>query len=209
MEALVHTLVEKSKFKSPYVVGISGIDGAGKGYIGAQLCEQIRARGVRCELIGIDGWLAEPEQRFSDEDPGLHFLNHGIRFDEFERLLFRPLSVTGEIDLVAQHSGPSHEAGLEDFHYDLEDVEVILFEGIFLFQERFEFDYRVWIDCTYQTALHRAIERSQEGVSEEQLRKDCETIYFAAQRFHQKRDKPREVCDLIYPNDMSLQKLSH
>lgn len=41
MRSLIHTIIQKSRLKSPYLVGVSGIDGSGKGYISKKLHAQI------------------------------------------------------------------------------------------------------------------------------------------------------------------------
>ena len=76
-------------------------------------------------------------------------------------------------------------------------------EGIFLFKQglREYFDLRVWIDCSFSTALARALERRQEGLPPAATTAAYETIYFPAQRIHTELDNPRESADLIFDND--------
>ena len=201
MRSLVHTIIQKSRLKSPYVVGVSGIDGSGKGYISKKLSNQISATGRSCSLIGIDGWLQPPNKRFSEHDPGRYFYECGFRFDEMQRQLYKPLCSSGSVDLVAKHSDPSGNEEMVDYHYQIHQSDVIIFEGIFLFQNRFTFDYSVWIECSYETALDRALKRNQEGLPEEEIRSDYHNIYFAAQKIHLEADDPRGKCDYIFLND--------
>lgn len=201
MRSLVHTIIQKSRLKSPYIVGVSGIDGSGKGYISQKLHAQIGAAGLSCSLIGIDGWLQPPSKRFSECDPGGYFYKHGFRFDELQTQLFEPLCRSGRVDFVAKHADPTNSEEMVDYRYQIHRPDVIIFEGIFLFQDRFKFDYSVWIECSYKTALDRAIERNQEDLPEEQIRSDYLAIYFAAQKIHIETDKPRSRCDFILLND--------
>jgi len=201
MKSLVHTLVQKSRFRSPYVVGISGIDGSGKGYITQQLQKEISTAGLSCEAIGIDGWLQPPSLRFSRHNPGEHFYQQGFRFDEMKTHLYDPLYETGWVDLVANHADPTNSEEMVKYHYKVSGPDIIIFEGIFLFQDRFRFDFSIWIECSYETAMQRALARNQEGLPDERIRKDYNDIYFAAQRIHLKRDNPRGRCDFIFLND--------
>jgi uridine kinase len=79
-----------------------------------------------------------------------------------------------------------------------------LLEGIFLFKPTYRhyFDLKVWIDCSFATALQRTIARAQEGLSPAETKRAFETIYFPAQRLHLERDKPREHADVIFDNDI-------
>lgn len=87
-----------------------------------------------------------------------------------------------------------------------DDVEVVLIDGIFLLRREFrsEFDLTIWVDCTFDTALRRALSRGQERLPPEDVVRDYETIYFAAQRIHSDRDEPRTYSDLIVRNDPLL-----
>ena len=77
-------------------------------------------------------------------------------------------------------------------------------EGIFLFKPQYRkyFDLAIWIDCSFPTALARAIGRAQEGLSPANTIAAYDTIYFPAQRIHLAQDKPRENADLILENDI-------
>ena len=69
------------------LVGLSGIDASGKGYLATKLENLLCQAGLKVALIGIDGWLNLPHVRFSMARPGEHFYEHGIRLAEmFEQL---------------------------------------------------------------------------------------------------------------------------
>jgi uridine kinase len=201
MRSLIHTIIQKSQVKSPYVVGISGIDGSGKGYVASKVYADLIAEGLSCALVGIDGWLQPPSQRFSQQSPAQHFYDKGFRFDEMQQQLYDPLCRFGRVDVVVKHANPTDSEEMVEYHYQIDHPDVIIFEGIFLFQDRFTFDYSVWVECSYETALERALNRNQEGVSDERIKQDYRTIYFAAQKIHLETDHPRDRCDFIYLND--------
>jgi uridine kinase len=87
--------------------------------------------------------------------------------------------------------------------YDIKNVDVILVEGIFLFKQAYRslFDLAIWVDCTFATALARALQRAQEGLPPAETIAAYETIYFPAQRIHFDQDNPRGSADLILDND--------
>ena len=74
-----------------------------------------------------------------------------------------------------------------------------------MFKRRFSehFDLKVWIDCGFDTALTRAVERNQEGLSPAQTIASYKTIYFPSQRHHFKKDDPRSAADIIVVNDQT------
>lgn len=183
------------------LVGISGIDASGKGFITAKLAEKLRDKNLNAANINIDGWLNLPHIRFNNENPGRHFYEFGIRFDEmFEKLIF-PLQKNRSIKLTANFMEET-AARYRKENYEFKNIDVILLEGIFLFKNEFKnyFDLKIWIECSFKTALKRAVSRSQENLSPEETVKAYETIYFPAQKIHFQNDKPRASADLIFHN---------
>jgi uridine kinase len=66
---------------------------------------------------------------------------------------------------------------------------------------RAHYDLSVWIECSFETALARAMARSQEGLSPEETVRAYQTIYFPAQATHFERHRPYLAVDLIRIND--------
>src|SRR5579871_6708184 len=166
------------------LVAISGIDGSGKGYITGQIDSCLRAQEPRVATINIDGWLHLPDRRFNAERPAEHFLEKGIRFAEMFDQLVLPLRQNRSHRVQASLADATNSAAYRECVYEFTDVAVILQEGIFLLKQAFRgyYDLALWIDCSFETALERALERGQEGLSPESTVRDYETIYFAAQR---------------------------
>ena len=189
------------------LVGISGIDGSGKGYLAAQLQAHLALRGVIPAILNVDGWLNLPEKRFDQNAPAVNFYENAIRFDQFFSQLVLPLrdgrSIHLEADFVEEIA-----SNYRNHTYHFRDVPVVLVEGIFLFKPQYRkyFDLAIWIDCSFPTALVRAIDRAQEGLSPANTIAAYERIYFPAQRIHLDQDKPRENADLIFENDIYTNK---
>lgn len=199
-------IIESSRKRRPpeksLLVGISGIDASGKGFITAKLAKELRKKNSNVAAINIDGWLNLPHVRFNPANPAEHFYRFGIRFEEmFEQLIF-PLREKRSIKLTADFA----EETAKEFRrheYFYEDIDIILLEGIFLFKNSFQkyFDLQIWIECSFETAIKRAIARSQENLTPEETVWAYETIYFPAQKIHFQKDKPKESADLIFVNE--------
>ena len=187
------------------LVGISGIDGSGKGYVAKQLEAHLALHGVIPAILNVDGWLNLPEKRFAPIAAAANFYQNAIRFEEFFTQLIMPLRDQRSIHLVADFAEET-ASRYRKHTYDVRDVAVVLVEGIFLFKPQYRkyFDLAIWIDCSFPTALARAISRAQEGLSPADTIAAYETIYFPAQRIHLKQDRPRENADLIFENDIYL-----
>ena len=187
------------------LVAVSGIDGSGKGYLNAKIVGALQSRGLHVAGINIDGWLNLPQVRFATANPAEHFYQHAIRFEELFAQLVLPLrerrSLRVETDFTEETATQYRK-----HTYAFDDVDVIALEGIYLLKRawRAHYDLSLWIECTFTTALERALARGQEGLSAEATTTAYRTIYFPAQEIHFARDDPRAAATAIVNNDPRL-----
>src|SRR5215475_8332512 len=83
------------------LVGISGIDGSGKGWVTARLETALREAGETPVPINVDGWLDLPSRRFAPHCPAEHFYEHALRLDQAFSEVILPLRGTRSCDTVA------------------------------------------------------------------------------------------------------------
>ena len=188
------------------LVAISGIDGSGKGYLTDKIATLLLKRGLNIANINLDGWLNLPEKRFSKINLPEHFYQHAIRFKElFDQLVF-PLRDRRSIYLKADFTEETATKYRKHI-YSFEEVDIILLEGIYLLKHQFQSYYNLsfWIDCSFETALERAIARSQEGLSPEETIQAYQTIYFPAQKIHFELDRPQQSAIARINNDPRLE----
>ena len=194
------TRLRRNKTRS-LLVAISGIDGCGKSAFGRKLCEELQSRNLNPALINLDAWHTPPEIRFNKKRPGEHFYKHAFRFQDLFGLLIDPLKKNRSIHLKVELI----RLPQNDFYphtYDFCEVDIIVLEGILLLKRelRAQYDFSVWIDCPFETALERAIVRNQEGLSVEELVREYNTIYFPAQKIHLQRDDPKSGATRVINN---------
>ena len=184
------------------LVGLSGIDASGKGYLAERLRGNLEQIGLNVALVGVDGWLNLPRARSSLVDPGLCFYEHGFRLDELFAQLVLPLCANRSLNLEMDYAEQTAHK-YRRHRYTFSRVDIVLLEGIFVFKRelRPHFDLACWIGCTFETAMKRAIQPCQEGLTREETIHVYETIYWPAQHIHFQRDRPRESADLIINND--------
>lgn len=185
-----------------FVVAVSGIDGAGKTTVASAIADGLRARGLSVAIVHLDDWHTARETRFAADDPGGHFYRHAYRFDELFELLVEPLRANRSLALRTTLRRLSDDLAYEH-EYQLADVDVLILDGILLLKRelRSRYDVSVWVECSFETALARAVARNQEGLPADALVRDYATIYFPAQKLHMSRDDPRGHADLVLSSD--------
>jgi uridine kinase len=187
------------------LVALSGIDGAGKGYVAGLLAAALEREGLHAVEIHADGWLNLPSRRFDPDRPAEHFYEHAIRFGPMFAELVLPLkrsrSIRVTVDLASETS-----TEYTRHTFDVSDVDVIVLEGVYLLKRAFRGDYdrAVWVECSFETALERALDRKQEGLSPAETIRAYRTIYFPAEEIHFRRDAPQASADEILVNDPRL-----
>jgi uridine kinase len=204
LEQAVEMIVARApRGRRTLLVALSGIDGSGKSTLASKATERLEGRGLRTARIALDPWHTTWPVRYDATDPGPHFYAHAFRFDELFERLITPLRERRSIRLTLDLIRLVDDAWVP-YTYDFTDVDVILLEGIFLLRRdlRHRYDLAFWVECSFATALARALARNQEGQSEARLRDDYARIYFAAQRHHIALDAPAAHADGVIPNDV-------
>ena len=182
------------------LVAVTGIDGSGKGYVTEKLVTALNKQTINTVSINLDAWHTLPSHRFDSERSPSHFYANAFDFDSlFEQLIF-PLQKQREINLTTVLSGILGIPKI--YNYQFTNVDVIILEGILLLKRSFQhfYDLKIWIECSWETALARAIKRNQEGISLEELIQDYQNLYFPVQRLHLQLDDPQANADYIYVN---------
>ena len=184
------------------LIAVSGIDASGKGYVSRELTRGLEERGCQVALINVDGWLRLPDGRFSAIDPARHFYNRAIRFEEMFAQLIVPLRERRCINVEVDFAEETASAYRRE-RYRFADVDVILLEGIYLLKRayRHHYDLSIWIECSFETAVRRAVARAQEGLPPTETIRAYETIYFPAQRLHFELDVPMGAADMVLHKD--------
>jgi len=187
------------------LIAVSGIDGCGKGFITKEIVAGLQQFGLRVASINVDGWLNLPAKRFNDENPAEHFYLNALRFDDLFSRMIIPLrdsrSLRIEMD-YAEETATQYRKQVCEF----ENVDVIVLEGIYLLKRdlRRHYDLSIWIECSFDTALERAIARGQEGLAAEETIAAYQRIYFPAQEIHAAQDMPKASADIVFVNDPKL-----
>ena len=149
---------QELSLKASLLVAISGIDGSGKSTMAQQIVERLKSRGLNAVSIGLDAWHHPPEKRFNKDTPAQHFYNHAFRFDELFNILINPLKHNRSAHIMVELTSlPSNDLYLHS--YELDEVDVIVLEGIFLFKKELKknYDLAFWVECSFETAFRRAV----------------------------------------------------
>jgi uridine kinase len=186
---------------SAFTVAISGIDASGKGYTGQLLQKMLETEGYKVDNINIDPWQHPTAIRLRKERAAENFYENILHWNDFFEQLIFPLQKNKNIYLEIK--GIRTDADIYyPLIYDYKDSDILLIEGVFLFKRKYlpYYDCKIWVDCSFKTALQRAVKRNAENLTEEGLVHDYHYFYFPAQQLHFEKDHPQDAADIIFIN---------
>ncbi|NEQ36213.1 MAG: uridine kinase [Okeania sp. SIO3I5] len=163
----------------------------------------LQAKSLKVALVSLDAWHNSQDIRFNEINSAQHFYENAFRWEELFNSLIIPLKSQKSIRLEAELIDIKTD-NFYSYIYDFQNIDIIIIEGIFLFKEPFikEYDFKLWLNCSFETTLKRALSRRQEGLTKEQTIYDYQTTYFPAQTIHFKQDNPQKVASLVIDNDL-------
>jgi uridine kinase len=195
--SLVEAVVEtRRRVARTTLVGISGIDCAGKSTLAARLADDLRERGERVVVVAGDGFNRPRAERSPHPADDADF---GFSYGQLARELLSPAQAGRRVDVVLRVKDWAADAWREQ-QFVVEPGAVVLVEGVFLFTARLRplFDLAVWLEISFDGALARALRRDAGAMGgADGVRERYATRYFPGQRLHLQRDQPRDGADLV------------
>lgn len=189
----------------PIRVGIDGVSASGKTQFADSLVEPLEALGRHVIRASIDGFHHPTDIRYRQGENSVS----GYVEDSFNKAavvdqLLHPLGPTGELGYVDSLfdfvSNEQTQAGLKIAHPDT----ILIFEGVMLFCDQLadHFDYRVFIDASFDTIVERAMTRDIErlGGGENLLRK-YRNRYIPGQQRYMDVHEPKNAAHLVINNE--------
>ena len=189
----------------PVRVAIDGSGAAGKTTFANELIEPLENLGRTVIRSTIDGFHNPPEiRRRQGQFSPKGYYEDSYDYPQLKKYLLEPLGPNGDL---------KYKESVYDFRVNQPtNVEtktasknsILIFEGIFLFNELLfpYWDYKLFIDASFETTMQRAIVRDDElfGGPEKTI-KLYKKRYIPGQEMYLSINKPLEVSDIVLNNN--------
>lgn len=198
--------IDRVERPGPILVGIDGIDAAGKTTLADELVVPLQQRGRRTVCVSIDGFhkpraqrlargALSPEGYFHDSFDYAHLLGDFIKPAKAMR---------HHTTLRAAIFDVANDRAVCDRTLELQPGTIVLFDGVFLFRPELVgfWDFRIFVEIGFDTSLARGITRDARLMGgEAAARERYLQRYIPGQRLYFEAARPIELADVVVRND--------
>lgn len=205
------TDIEKCKIARPLLVGIDGMDNAGKSVITAELKLLLDADGKDVIVTSVDCFHQSREYRYRRGEYSVEgYFMDGYDYVALKELLLEPIRTPPFPRTCC--------IGIRDYRLDIDRKEfvevtadsILLCDAVYLYRPELNsyWDYRIYVQTDYATCLQRALKRDL-GLyeSEEKIRRKYNERYVPAWEHYLYTAKPEEIANVIIVNDEPCNRL--
>jgi uridine kinase len=199
VSALLH--VRRLREGRPFLVGINGIDKAGKTSFAAALAERLAGFGLPVTQVALAEFTADKKERRAKGYPeaeGLYRKHYAM--ERLREQLLTPLRQARELPLELQvdvHDLARDRSGGKR-RLLLERGAIVILEGPFLFQAEYFglYDFRLYLVSDFERALELAL-AGLSGKAREQRQQEFQRRELAAQSLYLKQETPWKRAHLV------------
>ena len=167
------------KQNSPYIIGINGIDCAGKTTLAKDLSGELKQSGINNEIFHIDDFNNEKVEK----ETYRAFASDNWNANDFDRYYESIIDFQKAREAVEAASASN---------------EIVIVEGIFIFQPHLNniFNYRIYLEVDASVALTRFEERRRLKGDDRPV-EIFEDIWVRAHNKYVSEVYPQKICDLL------------
>jgi len=179
------------------IVAISGIEGGGKRALAESVADKLRTAGLSVAIVHSDDWEACDSIRFNVMNSPQEYYLNAYRLDDMVEELILPLKLFGSVKTSATLENVMEPRTI---YYDLEKIDIILIEGVYLLQSAYLelYDYSIWVKSDFDAAFKRLSSQMNIEQSQEALVNLFEGLIKPAAQYHIYTDDPQGNAKSVY-----------
>ena len=156
--SVIHEVARKTIEKKARVLGIDGIDYAGKKFFVKKLGRYFDLLGKEYTVLNLEDFHRAVEETYKGEDPGESYYFNGFNNEKLINEVLDPFVKAGSIDKVVYCIDSTNDAFVNERHYRISPDGVMVLLGPMMFREPLlrYFDVTVYMRCDYKESEHRA-----------------------------------------------------
>lgn len=163
---------------APVLVGISGIDCAGKSTFADAVLHELGKAVTEVRLVHVDDFIIPSKDRKVAGTAHVDYFENTFNFDSFVKKLKSEAEATG--------------------------LQVVVGEGVFLFRKEIVdiWDLRIWLEMSPERSIERGATRDADFFGGLDIAStQYSTRFMPAYKYHIERDQPAESADYVFEVD--------
>lgn len=190
----LHTQKGSNKAK---IVAISGIEGGGKRELTEKVAEALRLTGISVAIVHTVDWEAAQNIRFNVMNSPQEYYLNAYRLDDMVEQLILPLKLFGRVKTSVTLKNVLNP---RTTNYDLDNIDIILIEGVYLLQKAYLelYDYSIWVKSDFDSAFARLNNQFEAKQSYQALLNLFEGLIKPAAQYHIYTDDPQGNAKSVY-----------
>ena len=204
-QRIILDIEQKKQKDKAFVIGISGIDGAGKTHFAESLEIYLKAKGHQAQLIHLDDFHNPKAIRYAGKDQADNYYNKSFNIQLIIDKLLAPVKNKGELSLMLKTLNWETDKYENERKYNATQNTIVIVEGVFLFRKEFSpyLDYKIFLDIPLEESKKRALARDPKAIISK-----YDDKYLPAQVKYLKKYPPGKIADLIIDNkDLEYPKI--
>ncbi len=191
-------LIDRKRSK---IIGINGVDTAGKTEFTARFSRYLEAVGHRNTVLTIDDFHNPSAVRRMGRDEITAYYQNAFDYKKIIQEVLEPLTDQGRLDTVVTCLDIDTDTYVKNMHLLIGPKTILLLEGVLLFREPLQkyFDGRIYLHIPFDEVLLRARERDVlrfgEGVMDKYRNK-----YIPVQKRYLQEWNPMKTSDVVVDN---------
>jgi uridine kinase len=188
--------IEKGSNKAK-IIAISGIEGGGKRELTEKVAEALRLAGISVAIVHTVDWEAAQNVRFNVMNSPQEYYLNAYRLDDMVEQLILPLKLFGKVKTSVTLKNVLNPRTTD---YNLEDIDIILIEGVYLLQSAYLalYDYTIWVKSDFDAAFARLNSQFEVKQSHQALLSLFEGLIKPAAQYHIYTDDPQGHAKAVY-----------
>ncbi len=186
----------------PYIIGVNGVDTSGKTRFSINLNKYLRSRGHTADLIHIDDFHNPRKKRREGKNEIEAYIHNAFNLELLASNVLKPLKHNGELNTELTLLDLDTDEFTNKKYFNIDNNAVIIVEGVLLYREPINeyFDYRVFLDITFDEVINRARVRDVPLYGEHFLKK-YKNKYIPIQKWYLSNYIPKEKSDMVIDNN--------
>jgi HAD superfamily hydrolase (TIGR01549 family) len=196
-EKILKETREKKPKDKAFVIGVNGIDGAGKTQFAEALEVFLKTQGELTQSIHLDDFHNPKAIRYAGSDQADNYYNRSFNTGLIIDKLLAPIQKKQSISLKLKTLDLQTDKFENERKYIIKPSTIIIFEGVFLFRKELApyIELKIFLDIPFEECRKRASARDTEEIVD---RYDAK--YLPAQRKYLSEYPPAKAADIVIDN---------